>query len=32
MESLEPRLKGGGGTDFRPVFEYVENMNQDFKI
>jgi predicted metal-dependent peptidase len=32
MESLEPRLKGGGGTDFRPVFEYVENMNEDFKF
>ncbi len=32
QEPLEPMLKGGGGTDFRPVFEYVENMNEDFKF
>jgi predicted metal-dependent peptidase len=32
MESLEPMLKGGGGTDFRPVFEYIETMNEDFKF
>lgn len=32
MEPLEPTLKGGGGTDFRPVFDYVENMNEDFKF
>ena len=32
MESLEPTLKGGGGTDFRPVFDYIENMNEDFKF
>jgi predicted metal-dependent peptidase len=29
---LEPTLKGGGGTDFRPVFEYVESLNEDFKF
>jgi predicted metal-dependent peptidase len=28
-ETLETTLKGGGGTDFRPVFEYVENENLD---
>ena len=32
QEPLEPRLKGGGGTDFRPVFKYIENMNEDFKF
>jgi len=32
MESLEPTLKGGGGTNFIPVFDYVENMNEDFKF
>ena len=32
QEPLEPMLKGGGGTDFRPVFEYIENMNEDFKF
>jgi predicted metal-dependent peptidase len=32
MEALIPMLKGGGGTDFRPVFKYIENMNEDFKF
>jgi predicted metal-dependent peptidase len=32
MESLEPTLKGGGGTNFTPVFDYVERMNEDFKF
>jgi len=32
QEPLEPTLKGGGGTNFEPVFEYVENMNEDFKF
>ena len=32
QEPLIPTLKGGGGTDFRPVFDYVENMNEDFKF
>jgi predicted metal-dependent peptidase len=32
MESLEPTLKGGGGTNFTPVFDYVETMNEDFKF
>lgn len=25
-------LKGGGGTDFRPVFKYIERENEDFKF
>ncbi|HIO95985.1 MAG TPA: hypothetical protein EYG67_04115 [Campylobacterales bacterium] len=32
LEPLETTVKGGGGTDFRPVFEYVEMMNEDFKF
>ena len=32
QEPLEPTLKGGGGTDFRPVFDYVMNLNEDFKF
>jgi len=32
LEPLELTLKGGGGTDFRPVFEYVEQLNEDFKF
>ena len=32
MEELAPSLKGGGGTNFTPVFDYVENMNEDFKF
>ena len=32
MELFEPMLKGGGGTDFRPVFEYIEVQNEDFKF
>ena len=32
MESLEPTLKGGGGTNFIPVFDYVETINEDFKF
>jgi len=32
MEELNPTLKGGGGTNFTPVFDYVETMNEDFKF
>jgi len=32
LEPLEPMLKGGGGTDFRPVFDYMEQINEDFKF
>ena len=32
MEPFEPTLKGGGGTDFRPVFEHIEVQNEDFKF
>jgi predicted metal-dependent peptidase len=32
MEIFEPKLKGGGGTDFRPVFEHIEMQNEDFKF
>jgi len=32
QEPLEPTLKGGGGTSFIPVFEYVEELNEDFKF
>lgn len=32
QERLEPTLKGGGGTDFRPVFDYLENLNEDFRF
>ncbi|SFV58185.1 hypothetical protein MNB_SV-14-110 [hydrothermal vent metagenome] len=32
METLEPTLKGGGGTSFIPVFDYVEKLNEDFKF
>ena len=32
QEPLEPTLKGGGGTNFIPVFDYVENLNEDFKF
>jgi len=29
---LDVDLKGGGGTDFRPVFEFIENELQDTKL
>ena len=32
LEPLTTTLKGGGGTDFYPVFEYIENMHEDFKF
>ena len=32
MEELNPTLKGGGGTNFIPVFDYIENLNEDFKF
>jgi predicted metal-dependent peptidase len=32
MQLIETNLKGGGGTDFRPVFEYIENLNEDFRF
>ena len=31
-ESLECELKGGGGTDFRPVFEFVKENFDDVKL
>ena len=31
-EQLEVSLKGGGGTDFRPVFEFIENNFDDVKL
>ena len=31
-ESIKKRIGGGGGTDFRPVFEEIENRGLDFKI
>ena len=32
LEPIISQLKGGGSTDFRPVFEYLENLNEDFKF
>ena len=32
QEPIEPMLKGGGGTDFTPVFDYVMDLNEDFKF
>jgi predicted metal-dependent peptidase len=32
LEELHTTLKGGGGTDFRPVFDYVERLNEDFRF
>ena len=32
QEPLEPTLKGGGGTNFSPVFDYIMEMNEDFKF
>ena len=29
---LECEIKGGGATDFRPVFEFVENELEDTKL
>ncbi len=29
---LQSSLKGGGATDFRPVFEYLENLPQKFEF
>ncbi len=31
-DSLEVELKGGGGTDFRPVFKYIEDELDDVKL
>ena len=31
-EPLEVQLQGGGGTDFRPVFEYLEKNVDDVKL
>jgi len=31
-ESLDVTLKGGGGTDFRPVFSFIENKFDDVKL
>lgn len=32
LEPLETTLKGGGATDFRPIFEYLETLGEDFKF
>ena len=32
MEPLIVSAKGGGTTDFRPVFKYLEELNEDFKL
>ena len=32
QEPFEPILKGGGGTNFTPVFDYVMELNEDFKF
>ena len=32
MEPLKTTLKGGGGTDFRAVFEYLERLNEKFEL
>jgi len=32
MEILAPTLKGGGGTNFTPVFDYLEKLNEEFKF
>jgi predicted metal-dependent peptidase len=29
---LEAEIKGGGATDFRPVFEFVEHELEDVKL
>jgi predicted metal-dependent peptidase len=31
-EELELELKGGGGTDFRPVFEYIDEFLDEVKL
>ena len=31
-EPLNSTFKGGGGTDFRPVFEHLEQSHEDFKF
>jgi len=31
-EQLDVSLKGGGGTDFRPVFEFIDNNFDDVKL
>ena len=32
LELIISKVKGGGSTDFRAVFEYLENLNEDFKF
>jgi len=32
LEPLETTLKGGGATDFRPVFEHLEDREQDYRF
>ena len=32
LEPIISKAKGGGSTDFRAVFEYLENLNEDFKF
>jgi predicted metal-dependent peptidase len=32
QEPLEPTLKGGGGTNFTPVFDYILDLNEDFRF
>jgi predicted metal-dependent peptidase len=32
LERFKPKTKGGGTTDFRPVFDYLQKLNEDFKL
>ena len=32
LEPIISSIKGGGSTDFRPVFEYLEELGEDFKF
>ena len=32
QEPLIPTLRGGGGTSFIPVFEYIEELHEDFRL
>ena len=32
LEPIISSVKGGGSTDFRPVFKYLENLGEDFKF
>jgi len=32
LEPIVSSVRGGGGTDFRPVFEYLEKLGENFKF